>query len=472
MLWLVIGVVTAAVLALLLLPLLRTGRDAAERRAYDLAVYRDQLREVERDVERGLVTEAEAEAVRTEVQRRMLAVHGRKGAEPPAAHAKHPSGADRLALAAVAVVVPAGALGLYLHLGSPDTPGHPFAERAPAPAVAAGSTPPMGDMDQAVAGLTARLERQPDDMDGWILLARSYMNLGRMADAVDAFRRAMVLSNHRTDVAGNYAEALVISEGNTVTAEARSIFEAIRAADPQDPKARFYIGLGKTQQGDVAGALQDWVDLERLSPADAPWLASVRRQITLAAEHLGVTAESVTPSTETVRLAESRPAPGGEPGLIGAPAPRPTAADMEAAARMSADDRMAMIRGMVERLADRLEENPDDLEGWLRLARSYQVLGDTERAADAMRRAQALRGVVPGAPAAPGPSPADIEAAADMSAEDRTAMIRGMVERLALRLETNADDLEGWLRLARSYRVLGDMEKAEDAMGRARALQE
>jgi cytochrome c-type biogenesis protein CcmH len=147
---------------------------------------------------------------------------------------------------------------------------------------------------------------------------------------------------------------------------------------------------------------------------------------------------------------------------------------MAAAAQMSPEDRQQMIRGMVENLAQRLEQNPDDAAGWERLANAYRVLGETAKADEAAKRAASAKGGKPAAspaqPAAPGPSSADLEAAAQLSDEQRTEMIRSMVESLAQRLEQNPDDASGWLRLGRSYRVLGEPKKAEDALTRAAAL--
>jgi cytochrome c-type biogenesis protein CcmH len=160
---------------------------------------------------------------------------------------------------------------------------------------------------------------------------------------------------------------------------------------------------------------------------------------------------------------------------------------------MSNEQRTTMIRGMVARLADRLKQDGSDVEGWLRLLRAYAVLGDQEQAraaADDARRALAgdpakLRQIddfvaggsqSSGNPAAavapprqqPGPSAADVTAASDMSPEQRTTMIRGMVARLAERLKQDGSDVEGWLRLLRSYAVLGDKDQARAAAGDAR----
>lgn len=394
-LWITIAVLTAVALGLLLVPLARRGRaPAPTRAAYDITVYRDQLAEVDRDLERGLFGDDQAHAARIEIQRRMLAAgpeDGSGGTEKPAR--PRPRGSVAV-IAAIAVAVPAGAVGLYLYLGSPGAPGQPFAERGTA---TAGADAEAGDQEglRAVVGrLAERLLRNPDDLNGWLLLARSYMTLEHYDDAANAFRRAMGLSDNRADIAAGYAEAVALGDGGPITPEVRQIFEGVFAAEPGNTKARYYLGLAKAQQGDVRGALQDWVDLRVLSPPDAPWHPVLEQQIERAARALDIDPATVEPSPGAVALAGARPPfRGTAPGAPPATSPAgPSRADREAATRMSDEERAAMIRSMVKRLAGRLEENPGDREGWFRLARAYEVLGEMEKAGEARARAEALKG--------------------------------------------------------------------------------
>ncbi|MAO57208.1 MAG: hypothetical protein CMM61_16150, partial [Rhodospirillaceae bacterium] len=152
-------------------------------------------------------------------------------------------------------------------------------------------------------------------------------------------------------------------------------------------------------------------------------------------------------------------------------APGPSREQIEAARDMSPEEREEMIRGMVQRLADRMAENPDDLAGWQRLERAYRMMGETEKADDALAQIKRLSAQQSEAPAAqPGPTQEQMRAAQEMSPEDRAEMIRGMVQRLADRLAENPDDLAGWQRLERAYRVLGDTEKADEAAGQVKRL--
>jgi cytochrome c-type biogenesis protein CcmH len=386
MLWVVMAVLTAGALAFVLRPLLRRAATVSRRAEYDIAVYRDQLGEVERDRERGVLSADEVAAANTEIERRILAAadaeEGSAG-EKGAPRDRRPAAA----LAAfVALVVPAAAVSLYLNVGSPGLPDQPLAERrAQAGASEGGGS--AGTMEQMAARLAQRLIANPDDLNGWKLLGRSYMEIQRYAEAADAYRRVLEIGGERLDVSADYAEALVFAADAVVTPEALDIFTALAEADRLNPRARYYLGLAQAQKGDIRGALQAWVDLRAISPPVAPWLAAVDRQIASAARDLGIDATEVAPSPAAGELAKS--VPSARPPARPADAPGPTRDDMEAAAEMSAAERADMIRAMVERLAGRLEKEPGDVEGWRRLARAYEVLGEKEKAAEARRRADA-----------------------------------------------------------------------------------
>ncbi len=372
-LWIAAAALTVVVVALLVAPLVfrRTLR-VPPRAAFDLAVYRDQLGEIDRDVERGLLSAEQAEASRVEIKRRILAA-----ADGAGASTRPPPRRVPILAAMIAVAVPAGAVALYLGLGAPQHPDHPFAARGDAPSeVAAGEH--ARELEAALARVEDQLRDSPLDADGWLRLGRIRLALERPSEAADAFRRARALDPGRPEVAARLGEALVAAAGGRVTEEARAAFADALAGNPLSAEARYYLALDRAQQGDSRGAAQGWVDLVALSPRDSPWLDTVRDQIYRAAEALGVDPQAITPTPEALLLAERLRLPG------------PSAADMAAAAALPAEERDAMIRAMVDRLAARLEQAPEDREGWLRLARAYEVLGETEKARSALRRAEAL----------------------------------------------------------------------------------
>ena len=355
MLWLVLALMTAAAMFAVLWPLARSRRVDGD--ASDVVIYRDQLHEIERDRASGTIGTAEADAARVEVSRRLLAAadaHAPPAADP-ALRLRH----RRWTAVAAFVVIPLGAICVYLVLGSPDLPGQPLAQRFAAPADA-----------NSVAGLIARvethLERNPDDGRGWDVVAPIYMRLGRFDDAIRAYRSALKLEGETADRQASLGEALAGAAGGVITTDAKGAFERALVLDKSNPRAQFYLGLAAEQDGRASEAVDRWQSLIARAPADAPWLAYVREAL--------------------ARVEPSRAQTQGS----GAPAGSgPNAQDVASAAEMSPSERDQMVRGMVERLAARLSADGSDVEGWLRLMRAYVVLGELGKAraaaADARR---------------------------------------------------------------------------------------
>jgi cytochrome c-type biogenesis protein CcmH len=375
-LWIAAGGLIALTLTVLLIGLLRARPSATARGDYDVAVYRSQLGEVERDVERGILAPDLAEAARLEIKRRMLAAAGGVGLQSAVAS---PAGTVAPAwrgamVALVVVLVPVASIGLYLLVGSPGLPDRPLASRTLATWTAGQE---QAEMERLTARLAEQMEKQPDRVDGWLLLGRSLRTIENYDEAARAFERALALTGRAPDVLSEYGEILVLAHGGRVAEPARRVFEETLMAVPAEPRARYYLGLAKAQQGDPRAALQAWVDLIAVSPPDAAWLTDIRREIQGVATASGIDAKTLVPSAGLSASAATPPPPG------------PSVEDVEAVAGMSAAERDAMIRGMVEGLAERLKDEPDDADGWRRLARAYEVLGETAKARDAIRRAEA-----------------------------------------------------------------------------------
>jgi cytochrome c-type biogenesis protein CcmH len=361
-LWLAAGALTLALVALVVLPLVQGGR-ARRRLDYDLEVYRDQLAELARDRARGLVGDAEVSAARIEIQRRILAAEdAEKAAAAPAA------ARPRLALAlALALGLPFAAGTVYLAVGRPDLPDQPLAARH--------ELPRDPGFRQRYQALLAPVEAQPAALEPRVALADFLFEARQYARAAQHYRVALQLSGGRADIAGLYGEALVRAAGGQVGEEARRAFELALKSAPNDPRASYFLGLAEAQEGKAKAALERWARLEAAAPADAPWLAQLRREMERVAGESGL-------DLAALRRAAGVAGPGGGRG--------PLRAEIEAAERMSPEERMKMIRGMVEGLEARLKENPNDLEGWKRLGRAYTVLKDHAKAAEAWRRAAAL----------------------------------------------------------------------------------
>jgi cytochrome c-type biogenesis protein CcmH len=372
--WLAAGALSALAIALLLWPLLRRPADAAPRQAYDLNVYRDQLAEVDREAAEGSLGAEQAVAARAEIERRLLAI-AEPGVEPGSETGSETGAIDRAATWSLAVAlcfaVPLTAIGIYLSLGKPVLPSVPFAERPvlEAPAEAAAGR----DMPALVAGLAARLAEEPGDRDGWMLLGRSYAQIQQFGAAAEAYRRAIALGVDGAEVQGALGEMLAAQAGGTIGPEARNAFAAALEQDPQNPRALYYAGLTLAQDGRAQEAIDIWLGLLRQTAAEATWRPVVAQQIQEAAASLGIEAPEIPAAADPAQE-------NSQPG--------PDAADVEAAGQMSAEDRAAFIRSMVARLAERLEQEPGDFQGWLRLARAYGVLGEQSQALDALARAE------------------------------------------------------------------------------------
>jgi cytochrome c-type biogenesis protein CcmH len=399
--WLAIAALASGVAAALAWPLLRRDPPAAARAEYDLKVYRDQLLEVDRDRARGLLSDAEAAAARTLVQRRALAAD-REGRQAPAAAA--PRRQKFLALA-IGAALPGAALVWYLAAGSPTLPGQPFAQRGPGSAIGAATAPPAGDagagqLDYLAQRLADRMAATPNDPEGWRLLGRTYLELQRYRESADAYRKAIALQPNDADYHASLGEALIAAADGLVTPAALESFRAAQAIDAGDPRARYFAGLAKAQAGDLPGALVDWRALLGDTPADAPWRDDlVQRVAELTRDIAGTPSAPAAPASPRQSAPGAEGALAGKPGAPSAPAaaPGPGPEEMRQAETMAPAERQAMIRSMVDRLAERLEKNPRDPEGWIRLARARQVLGDAAAATAALRRAVAANADDPAA---------------------------------------------------------------------------
>ncbi len=377
---------TLAVVALLVAPLLRkgdgpTGPAAA---AHDVEVYRDQLNEVVADEERGLIGAGEAAAARLEIERRLL-----RAAERASAAAQPVGRGGRTGLIVAGLIVPLVGFGLYANLGTPGLPDQPFASRAgEATAAAATDAKQSAALGELANKLAAKLAEKPDDAEGWTLLGRTYMETGRFAEGAAAYGRAAALSPVDADLKVSEGEALVYAAEGAVTPAARAAMETALKLDPHHPGALFYLGLGIYQSGDKRGAYEAWVKLGRDTPPEAPYLGQIQSRVDAVARELGITPAKFP--TAPPPSAPPPAAPVQAPPPVASGAPGPSAADVQAAQQMAPDDRNAMIRSMVQRLADKLAANPADVEGWTRLGRAYGVLGEAKKSAEAWGKAAAL----------------------------------------------------------------------------------
>lgn len=389
--WILTSLMALASAALMAVTLLRARNGAEPSAAYDLKVYRDQLRDVDRDLARGLIGEADAERIRTEISRRILAADAQMQGESSGAGQPRP--ASLIMAVVLGVTMIGGSLMLYRGLGAPgygdlalehriamsqerrdNRPGQIEAEaRMPAP--------PPAQIDDTYKELIDRLRNtvaeRPDDIQGLELLARHESNLGNYPDAYTAKGRVIELKGDAATAHdyAEHAEMMIAAAGGYVSPEAEQALRKTLSRDPWHGAARYYWGLMLVQTGRPDLAFRIWDQTLRAGPPNAPWIAPIRAQIEEVAWHAGV--EYDLP-----------PAPGT--GLSG-----PSAEDMQAAQEMSEEDRQAMIRGMVDGLSDRLATEGGSPEEWARLIGALGVLGETDRAAAIFEEALSVFAATP-----------------------------------------------------------------------------
>jgi cytochrome c-type biogenesis protein CcmH len=355
-----------AALLPILAPLLRGSRPVPTRASFDQAVYRDQLHELDRDIVRGLITPTEAHAARLEIQRRLLAADKQPAAPPRLSRSP-------VLAAVVFVVIAAGSVLSYMWLGAPGLPDEPFSARKAELAQDNGPS----SLQRAVRVLAAKLKQNPSDAQNWLLYGRSLATLNQWDQAEDAYHHAIALGLTSPDVLGDHAEILVMQAGGTVTPAAEAAFQQVAQADPHSGIARYYLALAALQAGEPRKAIDGWQSLLAELPANSPLRPQLGQKVAEAARSAGIPAPGL--------------AKGTAPAQSAGPAPGPDAKAMADAANMSDDQRQAMIRGMVADLAAKQQADPSNLDGWLRLARAYDVLHEPAKAADAYDKAAGLK---------------------------------------------------------------------------------
>ena len=365
MIWGLMAVIVVAVLAVVLWPIVRAPRVAKDRADYDMEVFQDQLKEIDRDVTRGVLTEAEAASARIEIQRRILAA-GRIAAE---AH-QTSTRAKRWSLAGgVAVLVPVVALGIYLSVGAPGVATDDID-------MAATPVDVDSEKERAVMRLADKVESDPTNVESLTLLARSYRELRAWDNAAKAYQKLSTLRPD-ADTFASLGEMLTAQAEGHVTQEAHDALMKALELDRDEVRSRFYLGLEQSQQNNYRDALAIWRDLTSGAPEDAPWLPMVRQQMGMVAQAAGIPPMSVEPR---------HPLSAATTATAAAPAAQASA---PAAGSFSPEQRQ-MIEGMVGGLAARLEQNPNDFKGWMMLGRSYTVLQKTDDAVKAYGKAAAL----------------------------------------------------------------------------------
>ena len=436
-LWLILALMTGAAIFAVIWPLARNGKDT--RSGSDIEVYRDQLEELDRDLAGGSIGRIEGEEARVEISRRLLAAADLADTTSATSTTKW----HRRAIAVAAILLLSlGTGGLYLHLGSPELASGRFA--------APGDTrsEERSSIESMVAKVELHLESNPNDGRGWEVLAPVYMQLGRYTDSASAWRNTLLLLGESADREANLGESLVAEANGVVTVDAKTAFVRAMQLDRTILSARYYLGVAAEQDGKRAEAAEIWRELIAEAPAGAHWLDDVRNAL---ARVENKPAGSLAASSET--QAASRP-----------------------------DKQDAMIRGMVDGLAARLKQDGSDVEGWVKLVRSYKVLGEEDKARAAISDAQQALANDPDKRNLLNSGLKQLESSLvgfsrpvqpsntlGPPSQHESDTIQSMVARLAERMKKSGSDPEGWIMLTRSYLTLGEKQKAVATIRDARA---
>ncbi len=331
--WILIALVSLATLYVVLSPLIRQNQALGEG-GNSQAVYEDQLADLDRDVARGVISESEAEALRAETSRRLLESVETENTDRSLSLS---SAQLRRAALAIAVVIIGASTLLYAMLGNPHLPGVPASQRSA-----------EREYVQNIEKLAAIMKTNPEDATGWRLLATGYRAMGRIDEAAAAYEQSVTRGKPTADTLTDYGEILLLLNRGTVTTRAREVFEQAVETDPGHQRARYYRALAWMQADELDNALAEFEELKKSSPEDAPWLTGVDARI---AEIKQIQEGGAESTRDQIR---------NNPEIL------------------------AMVQG----LAARLEDEPEDLEGWLRLIRSYAVLGELELAEEARETAR------------------------------------------------------------------------------------
>jgi cytochrome c-type biogenesis protein CcmH len=317
------------------------------------------------------------------------------------------SGSGNIAVAAIAGFAVLGLVGLYASIEAPETTSGPSSTsgegsaaverlaalsrdqfpQAAAPSPAERSLP---SVDEMIQRLVARLQQNPNDPEGWRMLGWSYFNTERFDESAAAYLKATALRPDFATFRSLRGEALVKAANGTVTPEAARAFDEALKLDPAEVRARFYKGLSKEQSGDRASALDDWTAILKEADPNEPFLSEIRQRVAEPDRQIGADVTGRPPDRQAAAsgdILRSLSDSSARPNIV---REGPNADQVRAAERMPPTERSAMIRGMVEGLAARLEKSPRDVDGWIKLIRSRVVLGEADQAKHALDRALAI----------------------------------------------------------------------------------
>lgn len=338
-----------------LLPLWRAQPKSISNIEFDKALYKARVLEIEKDVSLGRLTPEAAKTAISEEGRKLISLAS--PAEAKTSNSVFGSWSVKGAQTFGLILLPLAAIGIYLSLGNPEMPDAGLASRLAVP-------PEQQSIDDLVARAEAHLSKNPQDVRGWAVLAPVYTRVGRLQDALNAWSSVYRLAPETPEIRATLGESMIAAANGVVTSEARQLFEAELKTNNASAKARFYLAMALGQEGKHQEAVGAWQELIKGGSSQSPWMEA-------AQEFLAQSAKAAN-----IELA---------PAIAG-----PSQEQVEAASEMSAEDRNEMISGMVAGLAEKLDGEPNNKQGWQQLIRSYKVLGRNADAEVAIEKAETI----------------------------------------------------------------------------------
>ena len=376
--WIISAALALLIAALFALALLTRRAEAEHPAAYDLRIYRDQLKEVERDLARGVINEADAERIRTEVGRRVLAADAQLAIADVSS--QQPRSLTIAIATVIALLLTGGGVAIYTQLGTPGLGDLPHKARLQASQELYSSRSsheaflarlPVRNAPQQEAGYLELVERlreavasRPDELQGQQFLAQSEARLGNYA-AARAAQSAVIRLKGEAAGASDFvtmAQMYITEADGYVSPEAEAALRRALRADRTDPVARYFLGQMWLQNDRPDHAFGLWSQLLNEGPEEAPWIAPIRQSIDDIAWLAGVDYTQPAPSEMATDM------------------PGPSVQDIENAGEMTPEERQEMVQSMVQRLNDRLATEGGTPEEWARLISAYGSLGDESRA--------------------------------------------------------------------------------------------
>lgn len=358
MFWIIISGMVVIAAAFIFIPLFRFKELKTPAPSTEVEFYKAQLREIEKEISTDQIKGEEARTAKLEIERRLIKAANNMDALPPPNKSAIP-----VYLMGVICFIFSGGVFFYLNIGTPEMPDFQLSKKEEQ----RGQNPKVKEINAYIAKIHERLAENPNEKMGWIALAHFEGQLGHSVKTARAFERALALDPENYNLHVMLGESLTIMSRDKVPAAARMLFDKALKLSDKPYGARYYLALSDYQNSKQDAAYQAWKELEKVTHEKEPWAAPLKFQLAKAAKELGFAPKNSSDQ-----------------------APDISTEQRQAVMDMAPEDRQNMIRSMVEGLAERLKDQPDDLAGWKRLGRSYMVLGKKAKAAKALSHAASL----------------------------------------------------------------------------------